>query len=144
MYLSQEPLCAEDFLSSAGDTRSGASVIFLGLVRRSSVGKQVLYLEYEAYEEMAERQLAAVVASAFERWPLERVLLRHRLGRVGLGAIAVGISVASAHREGAYLASRFLIESIKHDVAIWKKEFFLDGTSAWSSCAVHADVLASF
>lgn len=114
--------------------RIGASVLFLGTVRDHSEDKEVLYLEYEAYEEMAERLMAELVACAFRRWTLEEVRLLHRLGRVALGEIAVAIEVHSAHRDEAYQASSYLIEEIKHRVPIWKKEYFTDGTHQWSAC----------
>jgi molybdopterin synthase catalytic subunit len=92
-------------------------------------------LEYDAYEEMAERILGELVGKACRQWDLEEVKLLHRLGRVELGEIAVAIAVESAHRNEAYQASRFLIEEIKHTVPIWKKEYFADGTSEWSLCS---------
>ncbi len=126
-----------------GPLEAGASVIFLGIVREYSQGKKVFYLEYEAYEEMAERILKELVKAAFERWPLEEVRVLHRLGRVELGEIAVVIEVQSSHRDEAYQASRFLIEEIKHKVPIWKKEYFEDGTNEWSLCQFHAELSRS-
>ena len=123
--------------------RSGASVLFLGTVRNHSEGREVLYLEYEAYEAIAERMIEESVKSAFEKWRLEDVKLLHRLGCVELGEIAVAIEVRSAHRDEAYQASRYLIEKIKHKVPIWKKEHFEDGTSEWSLCPSHVELRAS-
>ena len=165
MYLTYESIQANEFLKASEDYASGASVLFLGMVRDHSegrnpmipahsqeldapvfAGRKVLYLEYEAYEEMAERLLQELIQRAFAAWPLEEVRLLHRLGRVELGEIAVAIDVRSAHRDEAYQASRFLIEEIKHKVPIWKKEYFADGTSEWSKCAGHglyADVPTS-
>lgn len=128
------PIYASEFLEMTNDFRSGASLLFLGTVRNHSEGREVLYLEYEAYEEMAEKMIAELIAEAFQRWPLEGIRLFHRLGRVELGEIAVAIAVETAHRDEAYQASRYLIEGIKHKVPIWKKEYFADGTSQWSRC----------
>jgi len=119
---------------------SGASVFFLGIVRDNSQGRGVLYLEYEAYEEMAERMIQELVDSAFRRWVVEDIKILHRLGRVELGEIAVAIEVRSVHRDEAYEASRSLIEEIKNKVPIWKKEYFSDGTSEWSPCQFHAEL----
>ena len=146
-YLTRELIRAEEFISPSphpsplrgegrerGGFSSGASVLFLGTVRNHSEGRGVFYLEYEAYEAMAERMITEVVKSAFEKWSLENIQLLHRLGCIGLGEIAVAIAVESSHRDEAYAASRYLIEGIKHKVPIWKKEYFADGTSEWSRC----------
>lgn len=143
MYLTRNAIRAVEFLNSDDHFKTGASVLFLGIVRGDSEGKKVLYLEYEAYEEMAEQILRQLVAFAFEKWPLEEIKILHRLGRVWLGQIAVGIAVKSLHRDEAYQASRYLIEEIKHRVPIWKKEYFSDGTSEWSRCKDHAELQRS-
>jgi molybdopterin synthase catalytic subunit len=134
MYLTYEPIDSRAFLETGADFFAGASVLFLGIIRRSSEGKEVEYLEYEAFEPMAERLLGRLVLAAFDKWKLEDIQLVHRLGRLGLGEIAVAIQVSSCHRGPAYDASRFLIEAIKKEVPIWKKEYFKDGTAAWSLC----------
>ncbi len=100
----------------------------------SSQDKKVLYLEYEAYESMAENMINDLILKVKTHWPVDHVRVLHRLGRVGLGETAVLIEVFSAHRDEAYQASRFLIEEIKRQVPIWKKEYFEDGTSEWSLC----------
>lgn len=146
MYLTRGPINACDVIAGPNWPACGpigASVLFLGTVRNHSKGRGVLYLEYEAYEEMAEGMIQRLMDAAFRQWPLEDVKLFHRLGRVGLGEIAVAIDVRSVHRDEAYRASRYLIEEIKHRVPIWKKEFFEDGTSEWSLCPAHADLQAS-
>lgn len=134
MYLTRNPIPFDLFLKAPCDFRNGAGVLFLGTVRNHSQGREVLYLQYEAYEEMAERILKELVASALNQWDLHEIKLLHRLGHVPLGQIAVAIGVRSTHRDEAYLASRYLIEEIKHKVPIWKKEYFTDGTSEWSLC----------
>ena len=151
MYLTRKPIQFVDVITPHPNPRpvqgrgegegykAGASVLFLGVVRDHSEGRKVLFLEYEAYEEMAERMIGELTGKAAEKWPLEQVKVLHRLGRVGLGEIAVAIEVQSAHRDEAYQASRFLIDEIKHRVPVWKKEHFTDGTSGWSQC----DVIAS-
>lgn len=134
MYLTQHSIDPIQFLKDSENPVSGASVIFFGVVRNHSKGRGVLYLEYEAYEEMAESLLEDLIKQAYRQWPVEQIKLLHRIGRVEVGQIAVAIEVLSVHRDEAYQASRFLIEEIKHKVPIWKKEFFEDGTSEWGSC----------
>jgi len=140
MVLTHGPIDAADFVRSSTDPSCGAEVIFLGVVRGASDSRRVLFLEYEAYEDMAESVLAQLVREARHRWPLHHVKLRHRLGRLRVGETAVVIWVSSAHRAPAYEASRFLIEGIKHRVPIWKREFFADGTSTWGGSCEVADV----
>ena len=120
--------------AEADEAISGASILFFGMVRNHSDGRKVQYLEYEAYEEMAERMIEETIQKAYLRWPVTGVRILHRLGRIELGEMAVAIQVCAGHRDEAYRASRFLIESIKHKVPIWKKEIFEDGTSEWSLC----------
>ncbi len=142
MFLTRAPVDPSEFIRFAPEGEAGAAVFFFGVVRASSAGREVLYLEYEAYEVLGEALMEELVAQAGARWLLARVEVRHRLGRVGVGETAVLILTASAHREEAYAASRFLIEEIKHRMPIWKKEFFQDGTQAWGNCPSHADVPA--
>ena len=134
MYLTRDPISPEDLLLLPEDFHSGAEVVFLGKVRDHSQGRKVLFLEYEAYEMMAEKLIGNYIREARERWQIDSLKVSHRLGKVMLGQIAVLIQVGSAHRDEAYQASRFLIESIKHQVPIWKKEYFDDGTNEWSLC----------
>ncbi len=134
-YLTQERIRSEDFLAPANNFSAGAEVLFFGVIRNHSEGRKVKFLNYEAYAPMAERLLEELVKEAQRAWPLEQVRLLHRTGRLELGDIAVAIGVHSAHRDEAYQASRFLIEQIKHQVPIWKKEYFEDGTSEWSLCS---------
>ena len=142
-YFTRSPILVLDDFADPLNFGVGASVIFLGTVRNHSEGRGVLYLEYEAYEAMAEQMIEELVKSAFEKWSLEDVKLLHRLGRVELGEIAVAIEVRSIHRDEAYQASRHLIEGIKRKVPIWKKEYFEDGTNEWSSCLSHVELPAS-
>ena len=143
MYLIREPIDPSEFFECSNDETSGARVLFLGKIRKYSEGKGVCYMEYEAYEEMADRIIKALIDSAFRHWPVDNIRLLHRLGRVDLGEIAVAIDVRSAHREEAYQVSRYLIEKIKHNVPIWKKEYFEDGTNEWSLCQSHAELSGS-
>lgn len=143
MYLTRNVIRPTQFMNDDDSFKSGASVIFIGMVRHQLNEKKVSHLEYEAYEEMAEKLIEELVASAFEKWAIEEIKILHRIGRVWLGQIAVAVEVKSVHRDDAYQVSRYLIEEIKHKVPIWKKEYFQDGTSEWSRCKDHVALQTS-
>ncbi|MGA2252369.1 molybdenum cofactor biosynthesis protein [Terracidiphilus sp.] len=126
--LQRDPIDAAALTRQAKDAEDGAVVVFDGIVRNNSRGRQTLYLEYEAYEEMALAKLDALAHEARERFGVRFVGIVHRLGRLGIGQTSVLIVVASAHRAQAYEASRFLIDTLKKTVPVWKKETFEDGT----------------
>ena len=114
----------------------GAVVTFVGVVRGDQKGdRRVRALYYEAYEAMAERQMDRLVDDARARWSLGGVQIQHRLGLVEAGHISVVIVVAAQHRAPAYAASQFLMEQIKHEAPIWKREQYDDGTSRSVLCA---------
>lgn len=106
----------------------GALVIFDGMVRNNTRGRRTLYLTYEAYEEMALEQMRRLSAKAIEDFAIRDVAMVHRLGRIEVGESSVFIAVASAHRSAAFDACRWLIDTLKKTVPIWKKEHFEDGT----------------
>ena len=113
----------------------GAVVTFVGIARADQIdGHAVRALFYEAYAEMAEHVIDRLVAEAKSRWLLEAVRIHHRLGLVEAGRISVVIAVAAQHRAQAYAASQFLIERIKHDAPIWKREQYDNGVSRWMTC----------
>jgi len=116
--------------------RCGAVVAFIGVVRADQDGRHVVRaLFYDAYPEMAERLIQRLVGEVNARWSLDGVQVQHRLGAVEVGQISVVIVVAAQHRAQAYAASQFLIERIKHDVPIWKREHYDDGLSQWMAGA---------
>lgn len=120
---------------SAAARGSGAVDTFVGLVRADWHGRrQVQALFYEAYVEMAQRHITRLIDEARARWPVDAVHVQHRLGLVEAGQISVVIAVAAQHRAEAYEASRFVMERIKHDVPIWKREHYDDGTAQWTMC----------
>ena len=106
----------------------GAVCVFDGIVRNNTRGRQTLYLDYEAYREMALEQMRGLAAEAVERFGVRDVALLHRLGRLEVGETSVLIVVASAHRGAAFEACRWLIDTLKKQVPIWKRETFADGT----------------
>jgi molybdopterin converting factor subunit 1 len=109
----------------------GASVVFEGVVRNQTRGRRTLYLDYEAYEEMALQQMEALGEQALKQFQVRDVALVHRLGRMEIGETSVLIVVASAHRAAAFEACRWLIDTLKRTVPIWKKEYFEDG-AVWA------------
>ena len=112
------------------DPQAGAIAIFIGTTRNNNDGRKVIALDYEAYPEMAEKELARIGADAAQKWQLCRMAIVHRLGPVQIGEASVIIAVSSAHRDAAFAASRYAIEEIKKTVPIWKKELF-EGGEVW-------------
>jgi molybdopterin converting factor subunit 1 len=109
----------------------GAVVVFEGIVRDNSRGRRTLYLDYEAYEEMARKQIEELAAQALEKFKVREVAVVHRLGRLQIGETSVAIVVSSAHRAAAFEACRWMIDTLKKTVPIWKKEHFEDG-AVWA------------
>jgi molybdopterin synthase catalytic subunit len=109
----------------------GAAVVFEGIVRNHTRGRRTLYLDYEAYEEMALKQMEELAARALAEFKIRDVAIVHRLGRLEIGETSVLIAVASAHRAASFEACRWLIDTLKRTVPIWKKEHFEDG-AVWA------------
>jgi len=105
----------------------GAAVVFDGVVRDNTRGRRTLYLDYEAYESMALKQLESLAREAGKRFAVRGISIVHRLGRLEVGETSVLIAVASAHRAAAFDACRWVIDTLKKTVPIWKKEYFEDG-----------------
>jgi molybdopterin converting factor subunit 1 len=105
----------------------GAAVVFEGVVRNQTRGRKTQYLDYEAYEEMALKEMKSLARQALERFQIRDVALVHRLGRIEIGGTSVLIVVASPHRAAGFDACRWLIDTLKRTVPIWKKEYFEDG-----------------
>ena len=110
----------------------GAVCVFDGIVRNNTRGRQTLYLDYEAYREMALEQMKGLAAEAIARFGVRDVAVLHRLGRLQVGETSVLVAVASAHRGAAFEACRWVIDTLKKQVPIWKKETFVDG-AVWAA-----------
>ena len=106
-------------------------MVFEGVVRNQTRGRKTLYLEYEAYEGMALQQMESLALEALKQFQVREVALVHRLGRLEIGETSVLVVVASAHRAAAFDACRWLIDTLKRTVPIWKKEYFEDG-AVWA------------
>lgn len=129
--LTREPIDAQALIAAAKRAEDGAVVVFDGIVRDNSRGRPTLHLDYEAYEEMAARQLQTLAAGARSRFGVRQVTIVHRLGRLQIGETSVLIVVASAHRAEAFDACRWMIDTLKKTVPIWKRETFADG-AVWA------------
>ena len=114
-------------MDSVAGPGSGAIVTFDGTVRDNARGKPVTHLYYEAYSEMAVKELRKIRNQAAERWPLHEMSIVHRIGRMEIGESSVFIAVSSPHRTDAFEACRFAIDTLKTTVPIWKKEHYEDG-----------------
>ena len=110
---------------------SGAVALFSGVVRNENLGRRVMYLEYDAYPEMAERVMREIAAEAMGRWPLTDVAMQHRTGRLEIGETSLLIAVSSPHRKEAFEACHALVDRFKEVVPIWKKEVWADGGEEW-------------
>jgi molybdopterin synthase catalytic subunit len=113
------------------DPHCGAVALFLGTVRDLTGDQHTAFLDYEAYEPMAEKKLAEIEAEVRRRWAVGNVALVHRLGRLDVGAVSVAVAVSCPHRAEAFDACRFAIDTLKELVPIWKKENAPDGTGEW-------------
>jgi molybdopterin synthase catalytic subunit/molybdopterin converting factor small subunit len=129
--LQREPIAINATVDAIRDGADGAMVTFDGVVRDNTRGRRTLHLDYEAYEEMALSQMGALRDEAIARFGVREVAVVHRLGRLTVGETSVLIVVASAHRGAAFEACRWVIDSLKKTVPIWKKEQFVDG-AVWA------------
>ena len=127
ILLTREPLDPETITTTVRDDSNGGVVTFLGTTRDQTAGRRVLYLEYEAYQEMAEKMLSRITEEIRERWGVGDVSIAHRFGRLEIGEVSLVIAVASPHRDEAFAACQYAVDRIKQNVPIWKKEVFEDG-----------------
>lgn len=127
IQLTHDPLDRDALMAAVSHPGVGGIVVFEGVVRDNARGKSVRYLEYEVYEEMARQQIAGIISEAQSRWGVERVAVAHRFGRLEIGEASVIIVVASPHRGEAFEACRYIIDTLKSTVPIWKKEVATTG-----------------
>ncbi|HEY7118631.1 MAG TPA: molybdenum cofactor biosynthesis protein MoaE [Tepidisphaeraceae bacterium] len=127
---------AIEFVSA---TTAGGIAIFLGTTRddANEKGQPLAALDYEAYADLASRQLTELAHDARQRWPILKLAVLHRTGRVALGEPSVLIAVSTPHRAEAFEACRWLIDTLKADLAVWKKEIWSDGTGTWVDPHAH-------
>jgi molybdopterin synthase catalytic subunit len=133
--ITRNPIDEAAVLASVKSTQAGAQLLFVGSTREftteAGVQKQTTQLQYDCYDEMAISQMQLLARQARDRWNLTAVSLVHRIGPVALGESSVVIAVSSPHRDDAFQAGRWLIDTLKQQVPIWKQENWIDGTSEW-------------
>ena len=132
------PIDSAALLSEVAANANGATVLFTGSVRELSEGRDVLGIDYDAYESMAAEELSRIVQEACERYETPHVVAEHRIGSLLLGDVSVAIAVGHPHRGAAFDAARYVIEEIKLRLPVWKQELFVDGTRAWVDARVNA------
>jgi molybdopterin synthase catalytic subunit len=121
------PLDPNEAIEAVSDPAAGAIDLFLGVVRNSNKGRDVAYLEYDAYPEMAEKLMADLGQEAVEEYGLRKVALYHRTGRLEIGETSLLIAISSGHRAEAFAAGKWLVDEVKKRVPVWKKEVWSDG-----------------
>ena len=120
-----------EIMQYLNDPSHGAQVLFFGVVRNLNVGRSVLAVEYDVHPLLAESAMSKICEDAIQKWDKIKIVLIHRVGRLAVGEASVAIAVTSPHRREAYEASRYLIDHLKHQAPIWKKEFYETGESEW-------------
>lgn len=127
ILLTEEPIDVAKVIAAVHSEHAGAVDVFVGTVRNKTQERKVLRLEYEAYESMALKEMEKVAAAVQKQWPVARIAIHHRKGVLNIGDVAVAIAVATPHRNEAFEACRYAIDTLKETVPIWKKEIFEDG-----------------
>jgi molybdopterin synthase catalytic subunit len=137
-----ESIDLEDAVRTEAD---GAVIVFRGVARRFSRGRDVVHLEYEAYPEMAEKVMAQIADEIKSRWPISGVAMVHRTGVLEIGQASVAIAIAAPHRGEAFEAAKYAIDRLKQIVPIWKKEVWSDGSQwiGWENEAHAQDAAVS-
>lgn len=129
--LTKQAIDTTALLAQVGSPQAGAVVLFLGTVREMTGERRTVALDYECYPQMAEKKLAELEAEARRRWPVIECAIVHRLGRLDLGEASVAVAVSTPHRQDAFEAGKWLIDTLKEVVPIWKQENWADGTTEW-------------
>jgi molybdopterin synthase catalytic subunit len=125
--ITDQPLSLEPLVSAVTRSSSGAVASFLGVVREQTRGRQVLYLEYEAYREMAIPKMREIADEIRRKWKVDEIAMVHRIGHLEIGEVSVAIAVSAPHRHQALAACAYAIDRLKETVPIWKKEVWTDG-----------------
>ena len=125
--ISAQALNTKECIDWVHSEDSGGINVFIGKVRNETKGKKVVKLLFEVYESMAIKEMQKLAENILEKWPVHKILIHHRSGELKPGDIAVIIVVSAAHRDAAFTACRYTIDTLKETVPIWKKEYFEDG-----------------
>lgn len=125
--ITEKPIDVQKVIDTASSLGAGAVNVFIGSVRNTAHGKNVVWLEYEAYETMAVSEIRKIIEEASHRWPLMGWAVSHRIGTLKPGETAVAVAVSAPHRHESFEACHFIIDQLKEKAPIWKKEVFEDG-----------------
>jgi molybdopterin synthase catalytic subunit len=136
--ITEKSIDIQKVIDTASSLGAGAVNVFIGTVRNTAHGKNVVWLEYEAYESMAVAEIRKIIDTASKRWPLQGWAVSHRIGTLRPGEVAVAIAVSSPHRKDSFEACQFIIDTLKEKAPIWKKEIFEDGEE-WISAQPNMD-----
>jgi molybdopterin synthase catalytic subunit len=128
--ITDQSINMQELADFVADPAAGAMATFVGMTRNTNDGRQVVRLEYECYPGMAEKEMSKIAHEALSRWPITKVAMVHRLGRVDIGEASVAIAVSSGHRHAAFEACHYAINQLKETVPIWKKELY-EGGELW-------------
>lgn len=137
--ITEKAIDVQKVIETASSLSAGAVNVFIGTVRNNAHGKNVVWLEYEAYETMVVNEVRKIIDEASHRWPLKGWAISHRIGTLKPGEVAVAIAVSSPHRKDSFAACQFIIDELKEKAPIWKKEVFEDGEE-WVSARPDATV----
>jgi molybdopterin synthase catalytic subunit len=129
--ITSDYISVEELLASSKNDQAGAMVLFVGTVRNVNKEKEVSCLEYEAFKPLANKMINTIIEEAKSKFNLISAICIHRIGRLNIGDTAVVVISVSHHRQEAYAANQFIIDHVKHETPIWKKEYWKDGTYAW-------------
>ncbi|NOS93998.1 MAG: molybdenum cofactor biosynthesis protein MoaE [Cyclobacteriaceae bacterium] len=130
--ITDQPLDINQITQLAHSPEAGAVNVFVGTVRGNTQKKKVVRLEYEAYEPMAVSEIQKICEAAKLKWPIQKIVVSHRVGILTVGEVAVVVAVSTPHRKESFEACQFIIDSLKQTVPIWKKEIF-EGGEEWIS-----------
>ena len=136
--ITEKPIDIQKVINTASSLGAGAVNVFVGTVRNNAHGKNVLWLEYEAYESMAVSEIRKIIDEASHRWPLLGWAVSHRVGTLKPGEVSVVVAVSSPHRQQAFEACQYIIDTLKEKAPIFKKEIFEDGEEWVSARPVSA------
>jgi len=133
--ITNKPIETDLVLESVQTDLAGAAVLFVGSTRKFTGDKETAKLEYECYEAMAIKKMEEIRELAAQRWSIEKCSIVHRVGEVGLGEASIAVAVSTPHRIASFEAAAWLVDALKKEVPIWKREFWADGSTEW----VHPD-----
>ncbi|MDG6963839.1 MAG: molybdenum cofactor biosynthesis protein MoaE [Nitrososphaerota archaeon] len=130
--ITRAPIDVAKVLRAVRDPSAGGMTLFLGTVRDRNEGRAVRGLEYQVYKGMAEKRMSAIEAEVRTKWPVRKMVMVHRYGRLRIGEVSVAVAVATEHRADAFGACRYAIDTIKRTLPLWKRESLSGGGEAWT------------